>query len=60
MAHQSDWIEYYHGFGLDVWIWNYRGYGRSTGTPHPGDIAKDGEYVRARVGVGVGVGKPTR
>jgi pimeloyl-ACP methyl ester carboxylesterase len=27
-----DWVDFYTALGCDVLLWNYRGYGRSTGT----------------------------
>lgn len=30
----SDWVDLYTSLGCDVLLFNYRGYGRSTGRPH--------------------------
>ncbi len=35
LHYENDWIEFYIKNGLSVFLWNYRGYGRSTGTPAP-------------------------
>lgn len=32
---QSDWLEYYVNMGINVFVWNYRGFGLSEGTPSP-------------------------
>jgi hypothetical protein len=52
---QSDWITYYTAFGFDVFIYNYRGYGRSGGTPSPAGNNADGdaicEHLRTQLGV---------
>jgi alpha-beta hydrolase superfamily lysophospholipase len=33
--YQSDWLDYYYNNGINVFVWNYRGYGSSEGTPTP-------------------------
>jgi pimeloyl-ACP methyl ester carboxylesterase len=33
------------GLGINVVLWNYRGYGRSTGVPTPDKLKKDGEML---------------
>ena len=33
--YQSDWLDYYIKWGVNVFVWNYRGYGLSKGTPSP-------------------------
>ena len=30
---QSNWLEFYEKCGINILIWNYRGYGESEGTP---------------------------
>ena len=43
---QSSKIKYFlHTRGFDVFVWNYRGYGRSEGTPSPQNNNKDGLAV---------------
>ena len=44
ITYQSEWLSYIN-LGINVAIWNYRGYGRSQGSPSPKLIRKDGEYV---------------
>jgi alpha/beta superfamily hydrolase len=48
--YQSEWVEYYINLGVNVFLWNYRGYGASKGWPNPGRIQKDGliiaEYLK--------------
>lgn len=46
---QSDWIMFYTRLGFDVFIYNYRGYARSTGTPSPQGNNADGEAVIAHL-----------
>ena len=43
--YSSEWPEFYLGFGINVVLWNYRGYGRSTGAPSPTNNRKDAELV---------------
>lgn len=38
---QTSWLGYYLRHGYDVCMFNYRGYGLSTGTPHPHGIKQD-------------------
>ena len=33
--YQSDWLDYYIHMGINVFIWNYRGFGLSEGFPDP-------------------------
>jgi len=45
---QSEWLEYYTNLGINLVIWNYRGYGRSKQgckLLRIQNIQKDGEYV---------------
>eukprot|EP01022_Parablepharisma_sp_SALTPOND_P028483 TRINITY_DN71038_c0_g1_i1.p1 TRINITY_DN71038_c0_g1~~TRINITY_DN71038_c0_g1_i1.p1 ORF type:complete len:560 (+),score=41.95 TRINITY_DN71038_c0_g1_i1:670-2349(+) len=39
------WIEFYRTNGINILLWNYRGYGRSKGHPTPENILADGEAV---------------
>lgn len=43
--YSSIWIEFYLNFGINVVLWNYRGYGASTGVPSPTNLIKDVEVV---------------
>jgi uncharacterized protein len=41
MAHRGDSIAIFHGLGLNVFIFDYRGYGRSGGTPSEAGLYQD-------------------
>lgn len=41
----NQWIELYLRNGWNVLLWNYRGYGRSTGKPDPNSFRRDGEAI---------------
>ncbi|EGR32957.1 hypothetical protein IMG5_065700 [Ichthyophthirius multifiliis] len=41
----SQWIEFYTQKGMNLMLWNYRGYGFSQGNPNPKDIFSDGEII---------------
>jgi len=43
--YQSEWVEFYINSGINVFLWNYRGYGRTKGRPNPDRLKKDGEIV---------------
>ena len=45
--YQSDWLDFYLQHGINVCLWNYRGYGRSEGSPNPSAIKKDAEHIVA-------------
>lgn len=47
LQYQTEWLDYYVNMGVNVVIWNYRGYGRSQGGRKigPQAIMKDGEKV---------------
>ena len=45
MYYSSEWLEYYISNGINVVLWNYRGYGRSTGSPSPNNLKKDAEIL---------------
>mmetsp|Transcript_30098 Transcript_30098/g.29351 ORF Transcript_30098/g.29351 Transcript_30098/m.29351 type:complete len:111 (-) Transcript_30098:819-1151(-) len=47
--YQSDWLDYYIKWGVNVFVWNYRGYGLSKGTPSPQKIKEDSEFVASFV-----------
>jgi hypothetical protein len=55
--YQSEWLEYYIRAGVNVMLWNYRGYGRTKGRPTPDRLKKDGvvvaEYLKSNRKVGV-------
>lgn len=39
------WLKYFFGKGINVFVWNYRNYGRSEGSPDPYCTLHDGEAV---------------
>eukprot|EP00826_Nyctotherus_ovalis_P003984 TRINITY_DN10828_c0_g2_i1.p1 TRINITY_DN10828_c0_g2~~TRINITY_DN10828_c0_g2_i1.p1 ORF type:complete len:410 (-),score=75.09 TRINITY_DN10828_c0_g2_i1:1275-2504(-) len=39
--HQSRWMKFYANRNFDICCWNYRGYGRSQGSPNPFNIVSD-------------------
>lgn len=43
----SEWPVFYLNFGINVVLWNYRGYGNSTGVPSPANNRADSELVCA-------------
>ena len=47
IAHRLESIEIFHELGLDVLIYDYRGYGRSSGTPSETGVYEDAEAARA-------------
>lgn len=38
-------LKYFLEKGLNVFVWNYRGYGLSTGSPSPSNLKKDVDSV---------------
>lgn len=42
---QNEWISMYYELGLNVVLWNYRGYGRSKGSPDIKRLQIDGEII---------------
>lgn len=56
LPHQTEWVDYYRKLGVNLVIWNYRGYGRSQGSGiSPTAIMKDGEKVFQHVRSSLGV-----
>jgi hypothetical protein len=43
--YQNEWLDYYLNSGINVFMWNYRGYGRTKGSPSLARIKKDGEII---------------
>lgn len=41
----SEWIDFYLNNSINLFLWNYWGYGRSQGSPSPRDLLNDGEDV---------------
>ena len=52
---QGEWLELYLSLGCDVILWNYPGYGRSSGFPSPSRLASDAHllvsFLRHELGV---------
>jgi pimeloyl-ACP methyl ester carboxylesterase len=42
---QDQWIKFYLNNGINVLLWNYRGYGRSKGSPTAVNVVEDTEAV---------------
>mmetsp|Transcript_31345 Transcript_31345/g.28534 ORF Transcript_31345/g.28534 Transcript_31345/m.28534 type:complete len:148 (-) Transcript_31345:1439-1882(-) len=55
MYYENEWIDFYMQHNMNVFVYNYRGYGNSSGSPTPGKLRKDGEkiidYLRNDLGV---------
>lgn len=53
--YQSEWLEFYTRAGVNIVLWNYRGYGRTKGRPTPTRLKQDGvaiaEYLKRVRGV---------
>lgn len=45
MVYESQWLDLYLAQGCHVFLFNYSGFGRSTGIPSPGALAADGDAV---------------
>jgi len=45
MYFQNEWLDYYLNNGINTFIWNYRGYGRSEGYPSPVLLKQDAESI---------------
>ena len=43
--YNSEWLNFYLDFGINVVLWNYRGYASSTGLPSPTNNRNDAELV---------------
>jgi fermentation-respiration switch protein FrsA (DUF1100 family) len=44
-AMEHSMIDFYQGLNFNILLWNYRGYGRSEGSPTPSNIIEDGRSV---------------
>lgn len=42
---QSEWLDFYTQQGINLFMWNYRGYSRSRGNPSSHFMKKDGEAI---------------
>lgn len=45
MVYESGWLDFYLSQGCSVFLFNYSGFGRSSGLPSPAALAEDGEAV---------------
>eukprot|EP00747_Dinoflagellata_sp_TGD_P221215 gnl/TRDRNA2_/TRDRNA2_93082_c0_seq1.p1 gnl/TRDRNA2_/TRDRNA2_93082_c0~~gnl/TRDRNA2_/TRDRNA2_93082_c0_seq1.p1 ORF type:complete len:888 (+),score=146.17 gnl/TRDRNA2_/TRDRNA2_93082_c0_seq1:138-2801(+) len=45
MVYESHWLDFYLDQGCNVFLFNYSGFGRSTGNPTPDAMAADGDAV---------------
>jgi hypothetical protein len=44
-AYDSYWMEFYTENSFNIFLWNYRGYGRSTGSISPNNLFKDADAL---------------
>lgn len=44
-CYQNNWLEYYVSLGIDFCMWNYRGYGRTKGTPSADSLITDTQAI---------------
>ena len=44
-CYQNQWLEFYISLGIDMCVWNYRGYGRSKGSPSADALRTDGQSL---------------
>ncbi|OMJ87230.1 hypothetical protein SteCoe_11072 [Stentor coeruleus] len=42
---QSEWLEFYISRNIDIILWNYRGFGKSTGKPNIKSLIEDGKLI---------------
>lgn len=42
---ENEWLEFYRNLGINMFVWNYRGYGRSEGSPNPAKMYEDAEMI---------------
>lgn len=45
MVYEHHWLNFYVGQGCNVFLFNYSGFGRSTGRPSPAALGADGDAV---------------
>lgn len=45
MMYESEWIDFYTRKNINMFLWNYRGYGESKGFPNTNALLKDGEFL---------------
>lgn len=53
--HENDWLDFYRNLGINMFVWNYRSYGRSQGSVGPSKMYEDAEmivdYLRQQRGI---------
>lgn len=47
MVYQASWLNFWLRHGINLFLFNYSGYGSSTGLPTPARIAQDGDAIVA-------------
>lgn len=59
MVYEAQWLDFYVSQGCSLFLWNYRGYGRSAGRPSPSSLASDVDsildFLRGRGATQIGV-----
>ena len=48
-AYDGAWFDFYSEQGFNIFLWNYRGYGRSTGSISPESILSDADELATRL-----------
>jgi len=43
LQYDDDWVDFYRNLGINLFVWNYRGYGKSTGSPSTSRMYEDAE-----------------
>mmetsp|Transcript_5512 Transcript_5512/g.5241 ORF Transcript_5512/g.5241 Transcript_5512/m.5241 type:complete len:155 (+) Transcript_5512:105-569(+) len=43
--YDDEWVEFYRHLGINLFLWNYRSFGRSTGSPSTKKIYEDAELI---------------
>ena len=43
--YSSQWLQFYLSYGINIVLWNYRGYAGSSGVPTPQNVREDAELV---------------
>mmetsp|Transcript_5508 Transcript_5508/g.5237 ORF Transcript_5508/g.5237 Transcript_5508/m.5237 type:complete len:173 (-) Transcript_5508:306-824(-) len=60
LQYDDEWVDFYRNLGINLFVWNYRGFGRSTGSPTPAKMYEDAEmiveYLRNERGINQKIG----
>lgn len=43
--YRSEWLDFYINNGINLFVYNYRGYARSEGQPDPDTMLTDGDSI---------------